>query len=334
MKTLQPIYVSRQDRVSRKGAVDEIIRRARTRGKWPQMVVFPEGTNTNRKALISFKPGAFNAGVPVQPIALSYPNPIDTLSWTMDGPGALTLLWLTLCQFQTKSVVHYLPVFTPNEAEKNVPRLYANNVRNVVAEVLNLPCTEYAFEDCLLMRHAVRLKLPMEAGLVEFAKLSKKLRLDLDNIHDRLSEFAIIAQEHSTGLVNIDDFAKFLHMPVTPALREMFSLYDRDGCGQIDFRDYVIGLSLVSQPAVTDDTVQLAFKVFDKNHDGMVSKENFSRVLRATFGSEFNSDKIFHQMQKRAGEGVTYDEFYRFARHRPEYAKVFLSYQALSTDVQ
>jgi hypothetical protein len=29
---------------------------------WPQLLVFPEGTCTNQKALISFKAGAFNPG--------------------------------------------------------------------------------------------------------------------------------------------------------------------------------------------------------------------------------------------------------------------------------
>jgi len=29
---------------------------------WPRLLVFPEGTCTNQKALISFKSGAFNPG--------------------------------------------------------------------------------------------------------------------------------------------------------------------------------------------------------------------------------------------------------------------------------
>ena len=35
----------------------------------------------------------------------------------------------------------------------------------------------------------------------------------------------------------------------------------QSGSGFIDFREYVIGMSLVSQAAVTEKTVKLAFKV-------------------------------------------------------------------------
>ena len=37
--------------------IREIKRRAQSGGLWPQIVIFPEGTTTNGKALITFKPG-------------------------------------------------------------------------------------------------------------------------------------------------------------------------------------------------------------------------------------------------------------------------------------
>ena len=39
---------------------------------WPQLMIFPEGSTSNRKALMSFKPGAFVPGKPVQPILIRY----------------------------------------------------------------------------------------------------------------------------------------------------------------------------------------------------------------------------------------------------------------------
>jgi len=49
--------VSREDPNSRQNTVKEISRRAAAGGKWPQIVIFPEGTCTNQSSLISFKPG-------------------------------------------------------------------------------------------------------------------------------------------------------------------------------------------------------------------------------------------------------------------------------------
>lgn len=42
-KALQPVYVSRTDPNSRKKTISEIKRRATSGGKWPHIVIFPEG---------------------------------------------------------------------------------------------------------------------------------------------------------------------------------------------------------------------------------------------------------------------------------------------------
>ena len=84
----QSINVVREDPNSRHNTVKEIIRRTNLHNhpnpkeRWPQLLVFPEGSTSNRKALMSFKPGAFCPGKPVQPILVRYPNRIDTVTWT------------------------------------------------------------------------------------------------------------------------------------------------------------------------------------------------------------------------------------------------------------
>lgn len=84
----QPVYVWREDPNSRQNTIKEIQRRVTSGDDWQQILIFPEGTCTNRKGLITFKPGAFYPGVPVQPVCIRYPNRLDTLSWTWQGPGA------------------------------------------------------------------------------------------------------------------------------------------------------------------------------------------------------------------------------------------------------
>ncbi|NWT40674.1 PCAT1 acyltransferase, partial [Chroicocephalus maculipennis] len=134
IKYIRPVFVSRSDQDSRRKTVEEIKRRAQSDGKWPQIMIFPEGTCTNRSCLITFKPGAFIPGVPVQPVVLRYPNKLDTITWTWQGPGALEILWLTLCQLHNSVEIEFLPVYIPSEEERKNPVLYANNVRRVMAE--------------------------------------------------------------------------------------------------------------------------------------------------------------------------------------------------------
>jgi lysophosphatidylcholine acyltransferase/lyso-PAF acetyltransferase len=48
---------------------------------FPLVFLFPEGTTTNGRALISFKLGAFVPGFPVQPVVVRYPFVHLDVSW-------------------------------------------------------------------------------------------------------------------------------------------------------------------------------------------------------------------------------------------------------------
>jgi len=70
----QTVAVVRRDKASRQKVIDELKTRVQSEGVWPQLILFPEGTTTNRQALITFKPGAFIPGMPVQPVVIRYPD--------------------------------------------------------------------------------------------------------------------------------------------------------------------------------------------------------------------------------------------------------------------
>merc|ERR1712136_314497 len=150
----QPIYVKREDPNSRKGTIEEIVRRINLCShpdpaeRWPQLFIFPEGSTSNRKALMSFKLGAFYPGKPVQPMLIRYPNNIDTVTWTWDQPhGAISVLWTTLAQPFTRAEIEFLPVYYPSPAEQKDPKLYASNVRDLMAAELKIPTSELTFEE-------------------------------------------------------------------------------------------------------------------------------------------------------------------------------------------
>ena len=65
----------------RKKALEEFVRRVHS-PEWGQMLVFPEGTCTNRKSVIKFKRGSFVPGAPVQTILLRWPYKHFDPTWT------------------------------------------------------------------------------------------------------------------------------------------------------------------------------------------------------------------------------------------------------------
>ncbi|XP_035298476.1 lysophosphatidylcholine acyltransferase 2 isoform X1 [Cricetulus griseus] len=330
LRAVQPVLVSRVDPDSRKNTINEIRKRATSGGEWPQILVFPEGTCTNRSCLITFKPGAFIPGVPVQPILLRYPNKLDTVTWTWQGYTFLQLCVLTFCQLFTKVEVEFMPVQAPSDEEKNDPVLFASRVRNLMAEALEIPVTDHTYEDCRLMISAGQLTLPMEAGLVEFTKISRKLKLDWDGIRKHLDEYASIASSSKGGRIGIEEFAEYLKLPVSDVLRQLFALFDRNNDGSIDFREYVIGLAVLCNPANTEEIIQVAFKLFDVDEDGYITEQEFCTIMQASLGvPDLDVSGLFREIAQ--GDSVSYEEFKSFALKHPEYAKIFTTYLDLQT---
>ncbi|MFT7807010.1 lysophosphatidylcholine acyltransferase 2 [Arapaima gigas] len=330
LRCFQPVLVSRLDPNSRKNTILEIERRATSRGRWPQVLIFPEGTCTNRSCLITFKQGAFIPGVPVQPVLVRYLNDLDTVTWTWQGPRAKTLLLLTLCQLYTNVEIQFLPPQAPSKEEKASPFLFANKVRSTMATALCVPETDHTYEDCRLMISAGELTLPMEAGLVEFTKISKKLNLKWDSVKKELESFAAIAQSCKGGRITVEQFANFLKLPVTPPLEELFALFDRNGDGTIDFREYVIGVTVLCQPENTDDIIQIAFQLFDLDKDGSITQNEFSSLIQSALGvPDLNVSHLFTEIDTDNSGHITYNEFQAFAVSHPQYAKLFTTYLEL-----
>ena len=59
-KLTQPLIVDRDSASSRSSVVKTIIERLKSPLKWPKLAIYAEGTCTNRKALIKFKPGNYS----------------------------------------------------------------------------------------------------------------------------------------------------------------------------------------------------------------------------------------------------------------------------------
>ncbi|KAL3845220.1 hypothetical protein ACJIZ3_002623 [Penstemon smallii] len=139
-KCLGCIYVQRESKSSNfkgvSGVVNERIQVAHQNKCAPKMMLFPEGTTTNGEYLLPFKTGAFLAKTPVLPVLLRYPYKRFSPAWdSISGKRHLILL---LCQFVNYIEVTKLPIYYPSEQEKEHPKLYAENVRQLMAHEGNL----------------------------------------------------------------------------------------------------------------------------------------------------------------------------------------------------
>ncbi|XP_028673823.1 lysophosphatidylcholine acyltransferase 1-like [Erpetoichthys calabaricus] len=325
IKYIRPVFVSRSDQDSRKKTVEEIKRRAHSKGKWPQIMIFPEGTCTNRSCLITFKAGAFIPAVPVQPVVLRYPNKLDTITWTWQGPGAFDILWLTLCQLHNVVEIEFLPVYTPSEEEKKNPAIFANNVRRIMAKALDVPVTDYSFEDCQLAMAEGQLKLPADTCLLEFAKLVRRLGLKPEKLEKNLHEYGEKAQKTIGKRLNMEEFSAHLNITNCDTLSDLFSLFDENEDGTVDVREFVIALSVVCRPSKTLKTIKLAFKMYESPEDKTISEASLACILKTALGvSELNVTDLFRAIDVEEKGKITFDDFNSFAEHHPGFAEEYI----------
>lgn len=324
IKYIRPVFVSRSDQDSRRKTVEEIKRRAHSEGVWPQIMIFPEGTCTNRSCLITFKPGAFIPAVPVQPVVIRYPNQqLDTITWTWQGPGAFKILWLTLCQLHNEFEIEFLPVYTPTKEETRNPQLFAQNVRRIMATALQVPVTDYSFEDCQLAMAEGQLRLPVDTSLLEFARLVRRMGLKRED--SEVEDYSRRARELQGIKQNAEQFARFLEQPLSDVLRDMFALFDEPDEGLMDVREFVIAFSVVCRPTKTLETIKLAFTMFEAEQNGGVTEEELECILHTALGvTELRVSRLFRAVDVANSGKVTFEMFQSFAEQQPDFAEEFL----------
>ncbi|XP_034249443.1 lysophosphatidylcholine acyltransferase isoform X2 [Thrips palmi] len=322
----QPVYVWREDPLSRQKSIKEIVQRATSAADWPQVLIFPEGTCTNRSCLITFKHGAFYPGVPVQPVCIRYPNKLDTVTWTWEGPGALKLLWMTLTQPHSSCEIEFLPVYRPSEEEKKNPKLYAQNVRRIMARALDVPVSDYTYNDCRLLSRVKQMRLARTANLLEVHKLRAKLGLNESCAEERL----LTERPHGPNAldwsaVTLVQFADCLCVDAKdPATLHLFQLYEKDGAGVVDLREYLLGVLAVSKATTSLEMVQLAFQIYDRTGVGRLGVQEVAEALHNAVALSWEDayDTFRHVDVDGKGQ-ITFAEFESYARGRSEFSYLF-----------
>lgn len=268
-------------------------------GRAAPILVFPTGTTTNSKVMITFKDGAFAPGLPVQPALLRYHFKHCDPAWVFSGPSTAMLVWRMMSQIVNWLTIEFLPVATPTDMEKKEPSLYARRVQEQVAKAMDVPMTEHSVEDLQLQFAAVKANLPAEAGVVGFSALKDVFSVNAKQIKEQMRVFKEMDNQ-GTGMVTfeefVDCFRRGFHEPSTDqtALLQEFFFQLTGGPPTLDFRKFLIGLALVNENEKSEEQAtatkmpvdqmkgkiyaQLAFAAFAAENDDRISWREFSEL--------------------------------------------------------
>ncbi|WAR18256.1 CANB1-like protein, partial [Mya arenaria] len=121
--------------------------------------------------------------------------------------------------------------------------------------------------------------LPMELcsnfDADEIKRLGKRFRkLDLDN----------------SGALSVEEFMSLPELQQNPLVQRVIDIFDTDGNGEVDFKEFIEG---VSQFSVRGDK-EIAFKIYDMDKDGYISNGELYQVLKMMVGNNLKD----HQLQQ------------------------------------
>jgi len=322
LRLTRGLLVDRQSPTSRADTLAAIQARgvlATKDDRWPQILIFPEGTTTNGKVVCTFKVGAFAAGLPVQPVAVRYPWRFYDPCWSVDGPGMLGAMLRMYTQFYNRMEVTFLPVYTPSEEEKRNPKLYATHVRDLIARELGLPASHHSAEDALLQVQAIKHRIPLDKFNTDMHTIQELLNLDFEGARELLARFGAA---HKTGQVDFDAFCKFLKLPPSEDVQALFEAFDPEQVGTIDIRGLVLGLSALNAKGNNPhDTIESAWKAFDSKEAGYLTAKDLITVLQTVFPAVLKEDilAIFNSADVNKDGKLSWQEFDAYLRKHPEY---------------
>jgi len=147
--------------------------------------------------------------------------------------------------------------------------------------------------------------LPMELcstfDAEEIKRLGKRFKkLDLDN----------------SGSLSVDEFMSLPELQQNPLVQRVIDILDVDGNGEIDFKEFIEGISQFSVRGDKDSKLRFAFKIYDMDKDGYISNGELFQVLKMMVGNNLKDTQLQQIVDKTIfhadtdGDGrISYEEF-------------------------
>jgi len=148
------------------------------------------------------------------------------------------------------------------------------------------------------------------AGLAQNTQFSEE---ELRRLGKRFKKLDV----DKNGFISVDEFMSLPELQQNPLVRRVIDLFDTDRNGEIDFKEFVQGLSQFTvKGADKDSKLRFAFKVYDIDQDGYISNGELFQVLKMMVGTNLKDVQLQQIVDKtiliadRDGDGkISFEEF-------------------------
>lgn len=123
--------------------------------------------------------------------------------------------------------------------------------------------------------------IPMEMcstfDVEEIKRLGKRFRkLDIDN----------------SGSLSVEEFMTLPELQQNPLVQRVIDIFDEDQNGEVDFKEFIQGVSQFSVKGDKETKLRFAFRIYDVDNDGFISNGELFQVLKMMVGSNLKDSQL------------------------------------------
>jgi serine/threonine-protein phosphatase 2B regulatory subunit len=120
---------------------------------------------------------------------------------------------------------------------------------------------------------------------------------------DRLAKRFMKLDTDNSGAIDKDEFLAIPGIGQNPLAKRVVDIFDENKGGDIDFKEFVTGLSVFSSTGSVDDKLRFLFKVYDIDNDGYISNGELFIVLRLMVADSLNDVQLQQLVDRTIMEG-------------------------------
>lgn len=207
----------------------------------------------------------------------------------------------------------------------------SKDAKLIIKKMLDLdderrPSAEALLEDKWLSMHAIKptgtVPKNLGANLKSFTKVPKMKKIALSLVAQQLAEKDIEAiketfkllDKNNDGTLSMEEIVRALEEQGMEdgGLRETLRDLDTDGSGSVDYTEFIAATIERSQ-YFRKDVLWSAFRTFDKDGDGTITKEELKKMLEdeTLKGAQLDAfvDKVIKEVDLDGDGVISYEEF-------------------------
>jgi Ca2+-binding EF-hand superfamily protein len=152
-------------------------------------------------------------------------------------------------------------------------------------QLIDLMYSTYNFSHVEKLQEDARLKVDETVKQYQMEELYKRTSFNWEYLESCFKKFSEVSKN---GSLNMEAFAKILPDELLPFTNDekvfvpFFNLFDKNGYGTITFREFGIGLNMLLR-GNPKDKIKHLFQMFDRDHDGFISKDELQFLLSWQF---------------------------------------------------